>query len=82
MGWNGGHFNDFVWDFDDFSLFEGFFGPNLANFSPGMTLNTLERVSYHSLMSVIGVCIISNQLRMERDHFSDPRLDFDNFSLF
>ena len=82
FGVKTGHFSDPMWDIDNFSLFEGYFGPNLANFSSQMTLNTLKRVYYHSRMSVIGICIISNQLRMEREHFSDPRLDFDNFSLF
>ena len=58
------------------------FWGKLNEFHPHMTLNTVKLVYYHSPMSVLGICIHSNQSGMEREHFSDVRWDFDNFRLF
>ena len=69
-------------DFDHFSLFFSNFGPNLSNFTPQMTMNSTKTSLLSALKSVLGICIHSNQLRMDRGQLSDPRWGFDHSSLF
>ena len=71
LGMDRDPLSDPRWEFDLFGLFFSNFGPNPANFTPQMTMNTLKLVYYHALMSVLGICIHSNQLEVDRDHLSD-----------
>ena len=63
-----------------FVYFKAILCKNLANFTPLITLDTPELVYYHSPMSVVGICIYSNQLGMESKQFSKRRWNFDIFS--
>ena len=74
LGMNRGQLSDPRGEFDHFSLFFRNFGPNLANFTPQMTMNTLKLIYHHALVSVLGICSHSNHLGMDRDHLSHPLL--------
>ena len=49
------HLSEPRWGFDDFSLFFGNFGSNLAFFRHQMTLTTLKLAYYHAPMYVLGI---------------------------
>ena len=72
MRMDRGQLSDPRWTFDHFSLFFGNYRPNLANFTPQMTMNTLKLVYHHALVSVLGICSHSNRLGMNKDRLSHP----------
>ena len=82
LGLDWDHLSISRFDSDDFGLFFGNFGLDLANLTQEKKLNTLKPVSNHAHMSFLGIYNHSLPFWVCRNHLCDPRWDIDDFGQY